>query len=69
MNGGSGQDWVTFLVLRSSLNRPTLNETPARRQAGAPSGHGALVKKSLRRLAPVKNLSVAKINMPMDNPV
>ena len=27
MNGGSGQDSVTFFVLRSLRNRPTLNET------------------------------------------
>jgi hypothetical protein len=26
MNGGSGQDWVTFIVLRGSLNRLTLTE-------------------------------------------
>ena len=38
-------------------------------QAGAPSGHGALVKESLRRLAFVNNLSVAEVNMPMDDPV
>ena len=37
--------------------------------SGMPSSHGALIKKPLGCTAFVKDLSMAKINMPMDNQV
>ena len=48
-----------------------------REAASAKAGHAgvgalrawALVKESLRRLAFVNNLSIAEVNMPMDDPV
>ena len=60
-------------MLKSNLDKSDFHgsslpaETLA--QAGALSGHGALVKKSLRRLGFVRNLSIPKVNLPMDNPV
>jgi hypothetical protein len=46
-----------------------LRNSPMRRLFFVPSGHGALIKKPLGCTDFVKNLPLAKINLPMDDQV